>query len=47
MKLFFAVLAAILAAGFISWLTLSLAKIAQHQDALRKKAHEENVQPPH
>ena len=39
MKLFFAVLAAVLAAGFISWMTLSLAKIAHH-DAMMKKTQD-------
>jgi len=37
MKLFFAVLGAMLAAGFISWLVLSMAQVAHHQDELKKK----------
>jgi hypothetical protein len=44
MKLFFAVLAAILAAGFVSWMTLSLAKIAQHHE---KKPHDAEIERPH
>jgi hypothetical protein len=31
MKLFFVVLAAILAAGFISWMTLSLGQALEHR----------------
>ena len=47
MKLFFAVLAAILAAGFVSWMTLSLAKIAQHHDALMKKPQDAGIERSH
>jgi len=46
MKLFFAVLAAMLAAGFISWLTLSLVQITHHHKALLKKPQEEDTRRP-
>ena len=46
MKLFFAVLAAMLAAGFISWLVLSMAQVAHHRDALKKKNQDSSMQHP-
>ena len=47
MKLFFAVLAAMLAAGFISWLTLSLAQVTKHRDVLTKKPQDADMDHSH
>jgi hypothetical protein len=46
MKLFFAVLFAILAAGFISFMTLSLAQaVHRHPDAFVKPAPDSDTEP--
>jgi hypothetical protein len=46
MKLFFAVLFAVLAAGFISFMTLSLDRVVhRHPDAIVKPATNTDVEP--